>query len=69
MRLYYDANFCSTRLLKTDEQVVLYVGASKNSARKLYERVGFQDLREKSPGAEYWLEIGFDKAKVEVGHW
>ncbi|KAG1761117.1 hypothetical protein EDD22DRAFT_780257 [Suillus occidentalis] len=53
-------------LLKTHEQVVLYVG-TKNPARKLYHRVGFQDLHEEAPGAEHWLEIGFDGA--EVGHW
>jgi ribosomal protein S18 acetylase RimI-like enzyme len=53
-------------LLKTHEQVVLYVGA-ENPAQKLYDRVGFQDLREETPRAERWLEIGFDGA--EVGHW
>lgn len=53
-------------LLKTHEQVVLYVGAT-NPAQKLYDRVGFQDLHEETPGAERWLEIGFDGA--EVGHW
>jgi predicted GNAT family acetyltransferase len=67
MRSYYDADFCSTRLLKTHEQVVLYVGSDKNSAQKLYNRVGFQDLCKKTP--ERWLEIGFDKAEVELGHW
>ncbi|KAG1776812.1 hypothetical protein EV702DRAFT_946791, partial [Suillus placidus] len=55
-------------LLKTHEQVVLYVCA-KNPARKLYDRVGFQDLRKEAPGAERWLEIGFDRAEVELGHW
>lgn len=54
-------------LLKTHEQVVLYVGSDKNSAQKLYNRVGFQDLCKKTP--ERWLEIGFDKAEVELGHW
>lgn len=55
-------------LLKTHEQVVLYVGA-KNAAQKLYDRVGFQGLCGETPGAERWLEIGFDRAEVEVGHW
>ncbi|KAG2143005.1 hypothetical protein DEU56DRAFT_733420 [Suillus clintonianus] len=58
-------------LLKTHEQVVLYVGAD-NHAKKLYNRVGFQGLSEGSPpidGVEKWLEIGFDRAEVELGHW
>lgn len=53
-------------LLKTHEQVVLYVGA-KNPAQKLYNRVGFRDLCKETP--ERWLEIGFDRAAVELGHW
>ncbi|KAG1747345.1 hypothetical protein EDB19DRAFT_300124 [Suillus lakei] len=58
-------------LLKTHKQVVLYVG-TENRAKKLYDRVGFQGLREGSPevdGVERWLEIGFDRAEVELGHW
>ncbi|KAG2363649.1 hypothetical protein BDR07DRAFT_1450589 [Suillus spraguei] len=57
------------RLLKTHEQVVLYVGTTKNSAQKVYSRVGFQNICRETPGAERWLEIGFDKAEVELGHW
>ncbi|KAG2059720.1 hypothetical protein BDR06DRAFT_927753 [Suillus hirtellus] len=52
-------------LLKTHEQVVLYVGANLDSAQKLYDRVGFQA----TSGPERWLEIGFDRAEVELGHW
>ncbi|KAG0692642.1 hypothetical protein DFH29DRAFT_817308 [Suillus ampliporus] len=58
-------------LLKTHEQIVLYVGA-KNRAKSLYDRVGFQGLGEGGPaidGVEHWLEIGFDRAEVELGHW
>ncbi|OJA19567.1 N-acyltransferase superfamily [Rhizopogon vesiculosus] len=58
-------------LLKTHEQVVLYVGVG-NPAAKVYDRVGFQGLTEGSPavgGVEHWLEIGFDQAKVDLGHW
>ncbi|KAG2117242.1 uncharacterized protein F5147DRAFT_305096 [Suillus discolor] len=51
-------------LLKKHEQVVLYVGAN-NDAQKLYNRVGFQG----TSGPERWLEIGFDEAEVELGHW
>ncbi|KAG1802301.1 uncharacterized protein HD556DRAFT_812868 [Suillus plorans] len=52
-------------LLKTHEQVVLYVGANNSGAQKLYDRVGFQA----TSGPERWLEIGFDRAEVELGHW
>lgn len=52
-------------LLKTHEQVVLYAGANNDSAQKLYNRVGFQA----TSGPERWLEIGFDRAEVELGHW
>ncbi|KAG1902077.1 uncharacterized protein F5891DRAFT_1217349 [Suillus fuscotomentosus] len=52
-------------LLKTHEQVVLYVGANLTSAQRLYDRVGFQA----TSGPERWLEIGFDRAEVDLGHW
>ncbi|KAG1753555.1 uncharacterized protein EDB91DRAFT_1043631 [Suillus paluster] len=58
-------------LLKTHEQVVLYVGVD-NHAKKVYDRVGFQGLSEGFPtidGAEHWVEIGFDRAEVTLGHW
>jgi hypothetical protein len=70
--LHNDANFfLLPRLLKTHEQVVLYVGVG-NPAERVYDRVGFQGLTERSraiDGVEHWLEIGFDQAKVNLGHW
>ncbi|KAG2069146.1 hypothetical protein BDR04DRAFT_719764 [Suillus decipiens] len=55
-------------LLKTHEQVVLYVGTT-NLAQNMYNRVGFQNICRETPRAERWLEIGFDRAEVERGHW
>ncbi|KAG2155561.1 hypothetical protein DEU56DRAFT_313931 [Suillus clintonianus] len=54
-------------LLEKYEELVLYVGVD-NSAKEVYSRVGFQDLRPGS-ASERWLELGFDQAKVELGHW
>jgi hypothetical protein len=59
------------RLLKTHEKVVLYVGV-ENPAKIVYDRVGFLGLAPGSPavdGVEHWLEIGFDRAEVDLGHW
>lgn len=55
-------------LLEKYKQVVLYVGVD-NSAKIVYNRVGFQGLSEGSLSSERWLEIGFDQAKVKLGHW
>ncbi|KAG1754891.1 uncharacterized protein EDB91DRAFT_258335 [Suillus paluster] len=58
----------STELLEKYKQVVLYVGID-NNASKVYDRVGFRGLNDGSDGVERWLEIGFDQAEVELGHW
>lgn len=67
-----DVNFFFLlRLLKKHEKIVLYAGVD-NPARKVYARVGFQGLTAESSavdGADHWLEIGFDQAKVDLGHW
>jgi len=58
-------------LLKTKESVVLYV-AHNNNAAKVYHRVGFVGLDEKDcsvEGVEPWLEVGFDRNFVKLGHW
>ncbi|KAG1783534.1 hypothetical protein EV702DRAFT_1040092 [Suillus placidus] len=55
-------------LLEKYKQVVLYVGVD-NSAKVVYDRVGFQGLKDGSLSSERWLEIGFDQSKVELGHW
>jgi ribosomal protein S18 acetylase RimI-like enzyme len=59
-------------LLKTKESVVLYVAHDNKAAAKVYHRVGFVGLGEKGPsidGVEPWLEVGFDRNVVELGHW
>ncbi|KAH7927274.1 hypothetical protein BV22DRAFT_1103798 [Leucogyrophana mollusca] len=58
-------------LLTKNDKVVLYVGQG-NPAAKVYHRVGFVGLGENdSPvdGVEPWVEIGFDRSRVHLGHW
>ncbi|KAF9454124.1 hypothetical protein P691DRAFT_770837 [Macrolepiota fuliginosa MF-IS2] len=56
------------------EAVVLYVGR-ENAARKVYQRVGFtapsgQALCDDQGSNEgHWLELGFDREQVVLGHW
>ncbi|KAG6885038.1 hypothetical protein C0993_006365 [Termitomyces sp. T159_Od127] len=53
------------------ESVVLYV-ADGNKAAIVYDRVGFVGLAEdgqKVEGVDPWLEMGFDRRKVVLGHW
>ncbi|KAJ2931526.1 hypothetical protein H1R20_g5568, partial [Candolleomyces eurysporus] len=64
---------CKNLLYSTDpkEQVALFVG-NGNPAAKVYNRVGFVGLDKSKPavpGAERWLEIGFDRRFVQQGHW
>jgi hypothetical protein len=50
---------------------VLYVG-TENSARFVYAKVGFVGLENpdnRPAGVDEWVEIGFDLAKVDLGHW
>ncbi|KAL5519614.1 hypothetical protein ACEPAH_1297 [Sanghuangporus vaninii] len=61
--------------LFTNEQknfIVLYVGHD-NAAAKVYNRVGFVGLAQGTQSqykhVENWLELGFDPAKVDLGHW
>jgi hypothetical protein len=60
-------------LFSTDpkEKIVLFVG-NDNPAAKVYNRVGFVGLDKNKPaveGVERWLEIGFDRRRVQQGHW
>ncbi|KAI5119772.1 hypothetical protein M0805_009243 [Coniferiporia weirii] len=52
--------------------VVLYVGHG-NPAAHVYNRVGFVGLQQGTEHqfkhVENWLELGFDRAKVELGLW
>ena len=56
------------------EAVVLFVGC-ENRAARVYRRVGFQGLDTIVNGCsavdnvDRWLEVGFDRKKVTLGHW
>ncbi|KAG6910503.1 hypothetical protein DXG01_009922 [Tephrocybe rancida] len=68
---------CAERLVRKvtqsrKENVVLYVAHDNPAASKVYNRVGFVGLDESSlsvDGVESWLELGFDRNKVQLGHW
>ena len=51
---------------------MLYVAHNNPAAAKVYDRVGFLGLGPTSssvPGVDSWLELGFDRAVVTLGHW
>ncbi|KAJ6593267.1 hypothetical protein B0H19DRAFT_1089610 [Mycena capillaripes] len=59
-------------LLGTKQSIALYVAHNNPAATKVYHRVGFQGLAEGAApveGVDSWLEIGFDRSKVDLGHW
>ncbi|KAI0348354.1 hypothetical protein BDW22DRAFT_79618 [Trametopsis cervina] len=59
-------------LLKTKDSVVLYVAHENPAAAKVYHRVGFLGLgpeTEPVDGVDDWLELGFDRSRVVLGHW
>lgn len=59
-------------LLKNKDRVVLYVAHNNPAAAKVYGRVGFVGLaRSPEPveGVDSWLELGFDRHHVQLGHW
>lgn len=52
------------------ERIILYVAHSNPAAQTVYRRVGFVGLEGSPvPGVEPWLEIGFDRNVVQLGHW
>jgi len=58
---------------KGREAVVLFVGC-ENRAARVYHRVGFHGLDNLVNGPpvdniDRWLEVGFDRKKVTLGHW
>lgn len=64
--------FVTHELLAKKLAVVLYAARDNIAARTAYDRVGFIGLGTRGPyieDAEDWLEIGFDRAAVELGHW
>ncbi|KAH9951033.1 hypothetical protein B0H21DRAFT_776417 [Amylocystis lapponica] len=59
-------------LLKTKESVVLYVAHDNPAAATVYHRVGFVGLAPGSApvdGVDSWLELGFERSAVTLGHW
>lgn len=59
-------------LLKNKDRVVLYVAHNNPAAAKVYDRVGFVGLAPTSgpvEGVDSWLELGFDRQHVKLGHW
>ncbi|KAF7350847.1 N-acetyltransferase domain-containing protein [Mycena sanguinolenta] len=59
-------------LLATKQSVALYVAHNNPAATHVYHRVGFQGLADGCApveGVDSWLEVGFDRSKVELGHW
>ncbi|KAG6849398.1 hypothetical protein H0H93_008755 [Arthromyces matolae] len=57
---------------KPKESVVLYVAHDNIAANIVYNRVGFIGLAPNASKAEVvdrWLEIGFDREKIVLGHW
>lgn len=50
------------------DAVVLYVGRG-NPAARVYHNVGFRVAHTADGMAESWKEVGFDLAKVQLGHW
>ncbi|KAG5647769.1 hypothetical protein DXG03_008492 [Asterophora parasitica] len=58
-------------LLRTKESVILYVAHNNPAASKVYNRVGFAGLEKFLPavdGVDSWLELGFDRNVIELGH-
>lgn len=64
--------FVCKQLLQSKESVVLYVAHNNPAAAKVYDRVGFVGLSSRNgpiEGVDSWLELGFDRHLVELGHW
>lgn len=61
-------------MVKKKESVVLYVAHNNPRAAGVYHRVGFAGLDPAETsvpveGVDSWLEYGFDRSKVQLGHW
>lgn len=66
-----DYDLCVCRMLdQGKEMVALYVGIT-NQARQLYTGAGFVGLVDGThvEGVDKWIEIGFDRSKIDLGHW
>ncbi|TFK65608.1 hypothetical protein BDN72DRAFT_860470 [Pluteus cervinus] len=65
------AEVCRCFLSKADS-VALYVAHDNGAANKVYSNVGFVGLEPGSSpvtGVDDWVEIGFDRNSVDLGHW
>jgi ribosomal protein S18 acetylase RimI-like enzyme len=52
--------------------VALYVAHDNPAAQSVYQKVGFLGLEKGSlpvEGVDPWIEIGFDRSRVTLGHW
>ncbi|KAI0274988.1 hypothetical protein BC834DRAFT_24659 [Gloeopeniophorella convolvens] len=66
------ARHVTKRLLGKKQCVVLYVAHDNPAAAGVYHRVGFvglEDSKRKFEGVDPWLEVGFDRDLVTLGHW
>ncbi|TFY81996.1 hypothetical protein EWM64_g2024 [Hericium alpestre] len=60
------------QLLLTKRSLVLYCAHDNPAATGVYHRVGFAGLdssKRRVGGVDPWLEIGFDRDIVRLGHW
>ncbi|KAI1789750.1 hypothetical protein LXA43DRAFT_892183 [Ganoderma leucocontextum] len=59
------------QLLKEKAAVILYVAHDNPAAFSAYRNVGFVGFSAYSKGLmnESWKELGFDRSRVELGHW
>ncbi|KAF5357429.1 hypothetical protein D9757_013330 [Collybiopsis confluens] len=64
---------CKHLLNSGKQAVALYVAHNNVPATKVYHNVGFVGLGEADnqpiEGVERWSEIGFDRNRVQLGHW
>jgi len=73
---------CAAKLVRrvTDEllnvahmqRAVLFVAHNNEPASRVYHRVGYKGLfaeEGSTPLVESWLELGFDRQRVDLGHW
>ncbi|THU89760.1 hypothetical protein K435DRAFT_802481 [Dendrothele bispora CBS 962.96] len=60
-------------LLQSHDKVALYVAHNNPAASRVYHRVGFigldPEIRHIPEGVEFWTEYGFDRGRVDLGHW
>ena len=62
--------YMSRYLDQGKEMISLYVGTT-DRARRVYADAGFIGLGNSGvqEGIENWVETGFDRSQVDLGHW